>query len=128
MCGICGILDYSRMETGIEEPLLRRMTDVIAHRGPDDAGVHVAADKKIGLGFRRLSIIDLSPAGHQPMSDPSGAMWIVFNGEVYNHLALRKELEEKGYRYRSRTDTETIFTVTWSGEQKYFRACTACGA
>jgi len=108
MCGICGIFDYSHGETGIDEPLLRRMTDVISHRGPDDAGAYISSDKKIGLGFRRLAIIDLSPAGHQPMSDPSGAVWLVFNGEIYNHLALRAELEKKGYRYRSHSDTETI--------------------
>jgi asparagine synthase (glutamine-hydrolysing) len=108
MCGICGILDYSHTETGIDQQLLKRMTDVIAHRGPDDDGSYISDDKKVGLGFRRLSIIDLSPAGHQPMSNEDGSIWIVFNGEIYNHTAIRAELEAKGYRYHSKTDTETI--------------------
>lgn len=112
MCGICGILDYSRAETGIDEALLKRMTDVISHRGPDDAGYYISGDRKIGLGFRRLAIIDLSPAGHQPMSSSQSkedtSVWIVFNGEIYNHADLRAELEQKGYKYQSKTDTETI--------------------
>lgn len=108
MCGICGVLDYSRRETGIDEALLKRMTDVIVHRGPDDEGAFVTPDRTVGFGFRRLAIVDLSPAGHQPMSTPDGNLTIVFNGEIYNHLELRAELEAKGYTYRSRSDTETI--------------------
>jgi asparagine synthase (glutamine-hydrolysing) len=84
------------------------MVTEISHRGPDDAGYHIDNESGIALGFRRLSIIDLSPAGHQPMSNPEGTIWIVFNGEIYNHLDLRRDLERKGYRYHSGTDTETI--------------------
>lgn len=84
------------------------MTDLIAHRGPDDDGHVTLSNGKVGLGFRRLSIVDLSTAGHQPMSTEDGTITLVFNGEIYNHLELRVELEKRGYRYRSRTDTESI--------------------
>ncbi|MBC8145309.1 MAG: asparagine synthetase B, partial [bacterium] len=80
------------------------MTREISHRGPDDDGVYVSDDRQVGLGFRRLSIIDLSAAGHQPMSTDDGLIWLVFNGEIYNHLDIRRDLETKGYRYRSATD------------------------
>lgn len=79
----------------------------MVHRGPDDHGAYLAPDHSVGLGFRRLSIIDLS-GGHQPMSNEDGSVWIVFNGEIYNHWALRKELEKKGHRYSTLSDTETI--------------------
>jgi len=84
------------------------MSNAIEHRGPDDAGTFISSDRRAGFGFRRLSIVDLSPTGHQPMSTPDGTITIVFNGEIYNHLILRKEFEAKGYRYRSRSDTESI--------------------
>ena len=108
MCGIAGIFNYSQSPNLISDSILKRMTSVIAHRGPDDEGIYISPDRMLGFGFRRLAIIDLSPAGHQPMSTPDGSLWIVFNGEIYNHLELRKTLEAKGYRYRSKTDTETI--------------------
>ena len=108
MCGIAGIFNYSQSPHLISESILKKMTDVIAHRGPDDEGIYISPDRMLGFGFRRLAIIDLSPAGHQPMSNADGSIWIVFNGEIYNHLELRKTLEAKGYRYRSKTDTETI--------------------
>ncbi len=108
MCGICGILDYGTTNSSIDESLLRRMSDSMRHRGPDDEGIFISPNRRLGFGFRRLSIVDLSRAGHQPMSSPDGSVTIVFNGEIYNHLVLRKELEAKGYRYRSRSDTETI--------------------
>jgi asparagine synthase (glutamine-hydrolysing) len=108
MCGIAGIFNYSQSPNLISDSILKRMTSVIAHRGPDDEGIYISPDRMLGFGFRRLAIIDLSPAGHQPMSTPDGSLWIVFNGEIYNHLDLRKTLEAKGYRYRSKTDTETI--------------------
>jgi len=84
------------------------MSDAMVHRGPDDAGYHISRTGVCGLTFRRLAIVDLSPAGHQPMSTPDGRYTLVFNGEIYNHLAIRAELEAKGYHYRSRSDTETI--------------------
>ena len=106
MCGICGILSFDKKP--IEENALQKMTDVLIHRGPDDEGTYVNSRKNVGLGFRRLSIVDLSPAGHQPMSNSDGTIWIVFNGEIYNHLEVRKELEKLGYKYKSRSDTETL--------------------
>lgn len=108
MCGIAGVFNYSRSHPDVTPDILRKMSDVIAHRGPDDEGQYVSPCGRVGFAFRRLSIIDLSPAGHQPMSSPDGSVWIVFNGEIYNHLKLRAELERAGYAYRSRSDTETL--------------------
>jgi asparagine synthase (glutamine-hydrolysing) len=85
-----------------------RMSGAIAHRGPDDSGVWVDAEAGIALGFRRLSIVDLSPLGHQPMQSASRRFTMIFNGEVYNHRALRHELERFGRRYRGHSDTEVI--------------------
>src|SRR6267142_1559366 len=84
------------------------MRDTMTHRGPDDAGIYISPDGRVGLGHRRLSIVDLSPAGRQPMSNEDGTVWITFNGEIYNHAVLRAEVEKKGHTYRSRTDTETL--------------------
>jgi asparagine synthase (glutamine-hydrolysing) len=108
MCGICGVYKYGQASQGFDEALLIRMSDTIKHRGPDDSGTFLSPDRRVGFGFRRLSIVDLSPAGHQPMLTPDGSVSIVFNGEIYNHQVLRKEFEAKGYRYRSRSDTESI--------------------
>ena len=107
MCGISGLFEFGSAGQ-VDEATLLRMRETLIHRGPDDAGIYLSADRTVGLAHRRLSIIDLSPAGRQPMSNEDGTVWITFNGEIYNHLALRKELEGKGHRYRSRTDTETI--------------------
>lgn len=108
MCGICGKIDFSG--GGVEAGLLRRMSGRLAHRGPDDAGVHVSRHEGVscGLGHRRLSIIDLSEAGRQPMANEDSSLWMVFNGEIYNFLELRRELEVKGHRFTSRTDSEVI--------------------
>ncbi|MGH7495702.1 MAG: asparagine synthase (glutamine-hydrolyzing) [bacterium] len=105
MCGICG---FTRGEFSLERSssLLQEMCRLLDYRGPDDEGVYV--DDQVALGHRRLSIIDLSPAGHQPMSTAEGALWITFNGEIYNFLELRKELEGRGCRFRTRSDTEVI--------------------
>lgn len=104
MCGIAGEFAY-----GTGEPVRRldieRMTAAVSHRGPDDAGVHL--DGPLGLGFRRLSIIDLA-GGHQPMSDAAETVWVVFNGEIYNFRALRAELTARGHQFRTRCDTEVI--------------------
>ncbi len=108
MCGIVGVVEYAAHEPNLSEELLERMSATIAHRGPDDAGTWIAPSRRCGFGFRRLAIIDLSSAGHQPMSTPDGRLTIVFNGEIYNHRELRAKLESLGYRYRSRSDTETI--------------------
>ncbi|MEA2445381.1 MAG: hypothetical protein QOJ12_2673, partial [Thermoleophilales bacterium] len=107
MCGIAGILGFTD-SFAVGEELVCRMRDTLEHRGPDDAGAWHSPQGRVALGHRRLSIIDLSAAGHQPMCNEDGTIWITYNGEVYNHLALRTELESKGHVYRSRTDTETI--------------------
>ena len=105
MCGICGILYFDRSRR-VDASSLNAMTDCLAHRGPDDRGIWI--NRNIGLGHRRLSIIDLSPAGHQPLSNETGEIWITYNGEVYNFPELRKKLEIKGHQFVSRTDTEVI--------------------
>src|SRR5579862_2952066 len=104
MCGIAGFVDTAALPPSAN--ILRRMMDRIAHRGPDDAGV--LADGPVFLGHRRLSIIDLSALGHQPMPNEDGSCHIVFNGEIFNHAAIRPALERAGHRYKSRSDTETI--------------------
>jgi asparagine synthase (glutamine-hydrolysing) len=105
MCGICGQYNYSDTGKPVSDPLLRTMTGSIAHRGPDDEGYYLSGP--IGLGFRRLSIIDLS-GGHQPMSDAEGTVWVVFNGEIYNFAELRSELESRGFLFKTNSDTEVI--------------------
>jgi asparagine synthase (glutamine-hydrolysing) len=107
MCGIAGILGLSD-GFPVNEKLVATMADALAHRGPDDAGAWFRAENRIALGHRRLSIIDLSDSGHQPMSNEDGSVWIAYNGEVYNHAALRAELQAKGHVFRSYTDTEAI--------------------
>src|SRR5688500_5021413 len=104
MCGIAGIFGRS------DAALVQRMCDIIAHRGPDDHGVGVfhAGCSPVTLGHRRLSIIDLSPAGHQPMSNEDGSVWIVFNAEIYNFPELRPQLEAKGHVFKSKSDTEVL--------------------
>jgi asparagine synthase (glutamine-hydrolysing) len=107
MCGMCGILATDN-GFAVGEELVTTMRDTMVHRGPDDAGSWYSPEHKVALGARRLAIVDLSPAGRMPMSNEDGSVWIAYNGEVYNHEALRAELEAKGHIYRSRTDTETI--------------------
>ena len=108
MCGICGVWEYGASQGSVEPSLLVRMRDEMTHRGPDDSGELVFDERRGGFGFRRLSIIDLSAAGHQPMHGCDDQTWLVFNGEIYNHATLRTGLEERGHRYASRTDSETI--------------------
>src|SRR5436853_245203 len=108
MCGICGVWEYGATRGNVERDTIVSMRDVMTHRGPDDQGDLIFDDGRGGLGFRRLSIIDLSPAGHQPMHGCTDRVWLVFNGEIYNHAALRESLEAKGHIYASRTDSETI--------------------
>jgi asparagine synthase (glutamine-hydrolysing) len=105
MCGICGVVLSSRAKQHIDVDVLVRMRDTLTHRGPDDEGLYI--DEQCGLGHRRLSIIDVA-GGHQPMSSDDGTLHIVYNGEVYNHSALRTQLERRGHRYRTRCDTETV--------------------
>ncbi|MCX5732860.1 MAG: asparagine synthetase B, partial [candidate division NC10 bacterium] len=109
MCGISGKL-YFDSTRPVEREALERMNASLAHRGPDDAGIYCVG--AVGLAHRRLSIIDLSPAGHQPMTNEDGTVWIVFNGEIYNFPALRADLVRRGHRLRSRTDTEVILHLS----------------
>src|SRR5215470_9706959 len=104
MCGIAGVVSADRTER-IEEALVRQMCDAIVYRGPDDEGL--LAHRNVGLGMRRLSIIDLS-GGHQPIFNEDRSGWIVFNGEIYNFPELRPELEARGHHFTTHTDTETI--------------------
>ncbi|MBI4679360.1 MAG: asparagine synthase (glutamine-hydrolyzing) [Elusimicrobia bacterium] len=106
MCGICGI--YNLSGAPVDRPALARMRAALALRGPDDEGEHL--DGSLGLGFRRLSILDLE-GGHQPMSTPDGRLTIVFNGEIYNHLDLRKDLEAGGTDFRTHSDAETLLRL-----------------
>ena len=111
MCGIAGFISSSSSIPTPEWPnLLERMGNSIRHRGPDDGGIWCDTDAGVGLSHRRLSILDLSPAGHQPMVSASGRYVIAFNGEIYNHLELRQELEMAGnlIAWRGHSDTETL--------------------
>jgi asparagine synthase (glutamine-hydrolysing) len=108
MCGICGVYEYGVSTGGVTWDVVSAMRDTMVHRGPDDAGTWISADRRVGLGHRRLSIVDLSAAGHNPMTNETRDVWITFNGEIYNHERLRARLVERGHTYRSRTDTETI--------------------
>lgn len=114
MCGICGTISFN--QTSVKEETIRSMMDKIHHRGPDDEGIFFK--KNVGFGFKRLSILDLSSAGHQPMMDSSGRYTIVFNGEIYNYIELREQLRSKGYAFRSNTDTEVLLTayIEWGIE------------
>src|SRR6266850_1136161 len=104
MCGIAGMLEFGR-EARAEPGALRNMCQIMAHRGPDDDGFYT--DGPAGIGMRRLSIVDLA-TGHQPISNEDGSLWIVFNGEIYNHLSVREQLVARGHAYRTHSDTETI--------------------
>src|ERR1019366_8215978 len=104
MCGIAGILEFGR-DARASATALREMCRVMAHRGPDDDGFYT--DGALGIGMRRLSIVDLA-TGHQPISNEDGTLWIVFNGEIYNHQALREQLIARGHSYSTHSDTETI--------------------
>jgi asparagine synthase (glutamine-hydrolysing) len=115
MCGIAGIMQFGR-DARVNRDTLRQMCAVMAHRGPDDDGFYVSG--AVGLGMRRLSIVDLA-TGHQPISNEDETAWIVFNGEIYNHAELRQQLQKKGHRYRTQSDTETIIHLY----EEYGRDC-----
>ncbi|HAW81562.1 MAG TPA: asparagine synthetase B, partial [Balneola sp.] len=106
MCGIAGYIPLKKNE--VDASRLKEMTNVISHRGPDDEGFFI--DELVGLGHRRLSIIDLSKDGHQPMSNDDGLI-ITYNGEVYNYIELREELEKEGEIFKTKTDTEVILAA-----------------
>ena len=111
MCGICGIWNNP------DKKPIERMVAAMKHRGPDDSGTFI--DRKIGLGMARLSIIDTTASGHQPMSTPDQQIWIVYNGEIYNFREERQQLEKKGYTFKSSSDTEVILALY----QEYGDAC-----
>src|SRR5262245_10772262 len=104
MCGICGQYNFGNLQP-VRRCDIEEMTRTLMHRGPDDEGYYIAGP--LGLGFRRLSIIDLE-GGHQPMSDQEESIWVVFNGEIYNFPELRRELEAFGHVFRTKCDTEVI--------------------
>ncbi len=115
MCGICGIV-LSDPNARVNPRVIERMSDAIAHRGPDDDGQYVNGN--VGLGFRRLSIIDLS-GGHQPMANEDETVWIAYNGEIFNHAEHRAPLEARGHQFRTRSDTEAIVHLY----EEYGSAC-----
>jgi asparagine synthase (glutamine-hydrolysing) len=106
MCGIAGYYSFRSAINPEHAAATRRVTSRLAHRGPDDCGFF--QDSTVILGHRRLSILDLSPDGHQPMCNEDSTVWTAFNGEIYNYLELRKSLVEAGHRFRSRSDTEVL--------------------
>ncbi len=113
MCGITGFLELShnRLSSDSAEVLLEHMARAVEHRGPDDGGAWTDPEQGIGLGFRRLAIIDLSSSGSQPMLSRDDRHVVVFNGEIYNHPQLRRELERRGHRFRGRSDTEVLVSA-----------------
>jgi asparagine synthase (glutamine-hydrolysing) len=115
MCGICGIF-YPGASHNVDRNILATMNRQIVHRGPDDEGFFVEGN--VGLAMRRLSIIDVK-TGHQPIANEDESLWVVFNGEIYNHMELRAQLESLGHRYRTRSDTETIVHLY----EQYGRDC-----
>jgi asparagine synthase (glutamine-hydrolysing) len=108
MCGLAGLFLPTAERAEVLDARVRTMTAALTHRGPDDEGIWTAPDAGLAIGFRRLSIIDLSPAGHQPMASPTSRFTAAFNGEIYNHRALRLELERSGVRFRGHSDTEVM--------------------
>jgi asparagine synthase (glutamine-hydrolysing) len=113
MCGIAGVYHYADPDRLVDRGLLERMTRCLAHRGPDGEGFHV--EGPLGLGHRRLAIVDPTPTGAQPMVSPSGRSWISYNGETYNHASFRPLLAERGLAFRGTSDTETLLLAleTW---------------
>ncbi len=109
MCGIAGALVFKNSNFTITESYITKMRDTMIHRGPDGSGIRISPDRRLGLGHRRLSIIDLSDSANQPMSNEDGSIWLVYNGEIYNHSEIRPELEKKGHKFKTdHSDTEVI--------------------
>ena len=108
MCGICGILHFDP-DQPVDLHILTSMSETMLHRGPDDFGTHI--EDSIGLAHRRLSIIDLTSTGHQPMSSLDGRYWIIYNGEIYNYIELKRYLIAKGYSFQSKSDTEVLLNL-----------------
>src|SRR5579884_1380137 len=115
MCGIAGVIKFDQ-NAAVSAEAVRKMCSAMAHRGPDDDGFYVHGP--VGLGMRRLSIVDLA-TGHQPISNEDETIWIVFNGEIYNHAELRQQMRARGHQYRTQSDTETIVHLY----EEYGRDC-----
>ena len=98
---MCGIVGFCGKDKFTDESTLASMRDSLAHRGPNDSGLYIDIEHNVGLAHTRLSIIDLSSLGHQPMSNDSGTIWITYNGEVYNFKEIREQLVKKGYVFKS---------------------------
>jgi len=111
MCGICGIINFK--QEAVKEATIRKMMQLMKHRGPDDEGIFI--EENVGLGFVRLSIIDLTNAGHQPMFSIDERYVMVFNGEIYNYIEIKKELQTKGHQFKTHTDSEVLLTsyIEW---------------
>lgn len=124
MCGFAGFLQPKRFSTDVGKQYINRMINNINHRGPDDSGIWLDEQQGIGLGHRRLSILDLSPAGHQPMISSSGRFVIAFNGEIYNHFEIRKKLGKQNIEWHGHSDTETLLAgfENW-GIKKTLETC-----
>jgi asparagine synthase (glutamine-hydrolysing) len=118
MCGIAGIFNFDPRKRA-EAAVLERMTSLLAHRGPDDSGHEILGN--VGLGHRRLSIIDVSAAGHQPMANHDSSVWIAYNGECYNYRELARDLRARGHRFRSESDTEVILRLYEERGEACFR-------
>ncbi len=110
MCGVAGLLSSSGSQEQLEI-LIQRMQRALRHRGPDDQGIYISPGQNAAIAHTRLSILDLSPAGHQPMSTADGRYWITFNGEIYNFRELRHTLVAQGEQFNSQTDTEVILKL-----------------
>src|SRR5438445_102878 len=108
MCGVAGVYAYSNSAAPVDRNELRAVRDHMAARGPDGSGEWHSADGRVGLGHRRLAIIDLSAGGAQPMQSANGKVIITLNGEIYNYRALRRDLEARGHSFRTQSDTEVL--------------------
>jgi asparagine synthase (glutamine-hydrolysing) len=108
MCGLVAIFNYGRSISFVAQEELVAICEAIAGRGPDGEGRWISVDSRVGLGHRRLSLLDLSEAGAQPMTNEDGSLRIVFNGEIYNDRELRQSFENSGFRFRSKSNTEVL--------------------
>src|SRR5581483_10128801 len=122
MCGVAGIYAYHYAANPIRREELLRIRDHMRSRGPDASGCWISRDERVGLGHRRLSVIDLSAAANQPMRSGDGKLVISFNGEIYNYRALRRELERQGCRFTTESDTEVLLQLYRARGTEMFHA------
>ena len=105
---MCGIVGFCNCNNKIDKDVLISMREALTHRGPDDKGEYIDVENNVGLAHRRLSILDTSSLGRQPMSNDKGSIWVTYNGELYNFKEIRQELIQKGYSFKSNPDTEVL--------------------